>query len=268
MNVLITMGGARYDAITERVLADAPQLGADRVLVYDDVWVDAHPFRKLNAWLWDHPGDRNGKRGYGWYAWKPLILLDACERQAPGDVVLYLDADSRPVSSMLPIFDTARRDGAMFFASQGHRQRTWCKADCYKVMGQTANDVDDVSAGCARFVAIRAGEYKPRQLLWEWLTYAVNPLATTFDPSSLQDEEVFNMQRRDLGPLEEHRTEQAIMTNLAHRYGYKLWRECDESGEGWDVDRDVLPVQVFEQTRAGGGNLPGGSKFRNVEMPK
>ena len=134
MNVLITMGGARYDAITERLLVEAPKLGADRVVVYDDVWVEAHPFRKLNAWLWDQPGDKNGKRGAGWYAWKSLLILDTLDRSSPGDVVLYLDGDSCPVSSMLPIFDTARRDGAMLFASQGHRQRTWCKADTYAVM--------------------------------------------------------------------------------------------------------------------------------------
>lgn len=257
MNVLITMGGARYDAITAQVgsVAGLQLSGADDFWVYDDVWVDAHPFRQINAWLWEHPGDRNGKRGFGWYAWKPLIILDALDRCAPGDVVLYLDADSRPVSSTLPIFDTARRDGAMFFASQGHKQRTWCKADCYEVM---AMQPIDEPAGCARFVAIKAGEYKPKQLLWEWLTYSVNPSATTFDPSRL---------RPDHADLSEHRTEQAIMTLLAHRYGYKLWREADQDGEGWDVDRDVMPVAVFEQTRVGGGNVAGGSRFRNVEMP-
>ena len=255
MNVLITMGGARYDAITERLLVEAPKFGADRVLVYDDEWVKAHPFRKLNAWLWDHPGDRNGKRGFGWYAWKPLLILDALDRCKPGDVVLYLDADSLPVSSMFPIFDTARRDGAMLFASQGHRQRTWCKADCYAAMAQ---DAIDAPAGCARFVAIKSGEYKPKQFLWEWLTYSVNRYAQTFDPSVLVAE------HRD---LEEHRTEQAIMSNLAHRYGYKLWRECDESGDESSDDRDVMPVAIFQQTRVGGGNIAGGSRFRNVEMP-
>ena len=254
-NVLITMGGARYDAITERMLADAKSFGADRVMVYDDVFVEAHPFRQLNAWLWDHPGDRNGKRGFGWYAWKSLIILDALDRMSRGDVVLYLDADSRPVSSMLPIFDTARRDGAMLFASQGHRQRTWCKADCYAVMAQ---DAIDAPAGCARFVAIKAGEYKPKQMLWEWLTYSVNRYAQTFDPSVLVP---------DHADLEEHRTEQAILSCLAHKYNYKLWRECDDSGEGWDVDRDVMPHAIFQQTGLGGGNIAGGSKFRNVEMP-
>jgi hypothetical protein len=268
VNVLIVMGGARYDAITEQVIRDAPGFGADAVWVYDDVWVDAHPFRKLNAWLWDHPGDKNGKRGFGWYAWKPLIILDAIERAenrygasgvqneaTRGDVVLYLDGDSRPVSSMLAIFNTARRDGAMLFASQGHNQEVWCKRGCYEAMGQ---DRIDAPAGCSRFAAFRVGGWKERQFLYEWLTYSVNRRATTFDASAGGED----------GPLfEEHRTEQAIMSNLAHKYGYKLWRECDDSGEGWDVDRDVMPHAIFQQTRVGGGNVEGGSRFRNVVMP-
>jgi hypothetical protein len=58
------------------------------------------------------------------------------------------------------------------------------------------------------------------------------------------------------------------MTNLCHRYGYKLWRPADQDGDGSSVDRDVMPVNVFEQTRMGGGNIAGGSRFRNVEMPR
>lgn len=249
---LITMSGARYDRTTALIVNAGPSCGADEVLVYDDRWVADHEFRKLNAWLWDHPGDKNGKRGFGWYAWKPLLLIDALDRAADGDVVLYIDADTYPVASMQPIYDIAARSGAFLISSIGHKQATWCKGDCYVAMGQ---DVIDAPAGCARFVAIRKGGWKERQFLWEWLTYAVNPTATTFDPSRFS---------RDPQGFEEHRTEQAIMTNLAHRYGYKLWRECDDSGEGWDVDRDALPVPIFQQVRQGGGNVDGGSRWRNV----
>jgi hypothetical protein len=269
VNILVTMGGARYDPVTAQAMQDYLRFGADVFHVYDDAWIEAHPFRKLHSWLWDHPGDKNGKRGFGWYAWKPMIILDelqsldhmvdlAVDEYDGGvgdDVVLYLDGDSRPVSSMAPIFDIARRDGAMLFSSIGHKQRTWCKADCYAVMGQ---EPVEAPAGCARFAAFRVGDFKARSFLWEWYTYSVNPTATTFDASKLVPE---------LPDLSEHRTEQAIMSNLAHRYGYKLWRECDDSGEGWDVDRDVMPVAIFQQSRLGGGNVPGGSRFRNVGMP-
>jgi len=253
--LLITMSGARYDATTERLVRDGPRYGADHVLVYDDVWVSEHPFRKLNAWLWEHPGDRNGKRGFGWYAWKPLLILDALDHCDVGDVVAYVDADTVPIADFSVLYDVAARDGAMLFKSQGHKQHTWCKWDCYAVMGQPCDIALD--AGVARFMSFAKGSWTVRQFLAEWLTYCVNPVATTFDRSVLGVEHP---------TLEEHRTEQAILTNLAHRYGYKLHRECDESGEGWDEDRsghDGYP-QLFQQVRQGGGNIEGGSRWRNV----
>jgi hypothetical protein len=113
-------------------------------------------------------------------------------------------------------------------------------------------------AGVARFCAFKKGDYKARQLLWEWLTYAVNPVATTFDESALGPE------HRE---FVEHRTEQAIMTNLCYRYGYPLHREADQSGEGWPDDRDLYPqlfVQVENLTRYAADSNGKGSRWRNV----
>jgi hypothetical protein len=252
----ITMGGSKYDDITDQAVRDAPNMGADMVLVYDDVWVSAHPFRQLNAWLWDHPGDRNGKIGFGWHAWKPLLILHTFERYArPGDVVLYVDADTRPVANFSVIYEIARRDGAMFFKSQGHSNHRWNKADCLEVMAAREAQMRD--AGCARFCAFQCGDWRATQFLYEWLTYSVNPRANTRDPSVLASEHA---------ELNEHRTEQAIMTNLVHRYGYRMHRECDQSGNESNEDRDLYP-QLFVQRNSGDCVNGPGSRFRNVELP-
>lgn len=296
-NWLITMGGARYDATTKDLVERGPELGADRVLVYDDVWVRAHGFYRANRWLWEHPGQRfpngtYGRRGFGWYAWKALLMLDALDHYAqPGDVVLYVDGDSRPVANFSCIYEIARRDGAMFFASQGHKQRSWCTNDCYLAMGLGCDSDKalaaerlagregtpeaivrryyDAPAGVARFFAVHKGPWLPRQLLMEWLAYAVNPMTTTFDPSELASKSHPDWPDdwREHHGFEEHRTEQAIMTNLCLKHGFKLWREADDSGEGWADDRDVYG-QLFEQVRMGDGSAAGGSRFCNVPMPE
>ena len=265
MNTLITFSGAKYDDTTLRIVVDAPRFGADRVLVYDDVWLEAHPFRQTNRALFDHPGaalhkhsTRVGRQGANcWYAFKPLVMIDALDRSKDGDVVLFLDADSYPVSDFSIVFDIARRDGAMFFAAQGHSNHRWNKADCLIVMGQDEDRYRMAQAGCARFIAVKKGPWKPLQLLWEWLTYAVNLTSTTFDPSRYGAEHP---------EFIEHRTEQAILTNLALKHGYKLWRECDDSGEGYDVDRDVMPQALFQQIRQGDCPNGVGSQFRNVPL--
>lgn len=251
------MSGERYHETTRRIVEDGPRFGADRVLVYDDVWLMAHPFYQVNKWIFDHPGDRNGKRGMGWYSWKALIILETLDRCAPGDVVLYMDADSYPIADFSVIYEIAARDGAMFFKAQGHSNHRWNKVDCLIAMGQDDDATRYGPAGEARYVAIKAGDYRARQLCWEWLAYSVNRTATTFDPSR------YGVEHPE---FEEHRTEQSAMSNLAIKHGYKLWRECDNTGEGWNEDRDVYG-QLFVQVHQGSCQNGVGSEFRNVEMP-
>lgn len=232
--IYITFSGKPYEETTRSVVEAAPRFGADRVLVYDDIWLLAQDFYHVNYWLWDHPH----KRGCGWYAWKPFIILDAMKRAADGDVILYADADTVPIADLSPIYDTASCEEAMLFAASAWSNNSWwCKRDCFAVMGQDSPRYHECQHGVARFMAFTKGPWRPYQLLIEWLTYCLNPLANTFDPSILG---------RELPGFREHRAEQAILTLLAHKHGFKLYREADESGEGHGEDRELYG-QLFSQ---------------------
>ena len=267
---LITFSGAGYEGPTQRTVADGRRYGAGEVYVYDDAWLLRHPFYGANRWLWDHrsanPAAPPG-RGCGWYAWKPLVLLDALDHVPPGGVVLYCDGDTYPVADLGPIYGHAAEHGAMFFAASGHQHHRWCTRDCLVVMGQDrallqakryphpVPDYQHTQHGTARFMAIKQGAWRPKQLLMEWLTYAVNPMATTFEPSVLGAEHP---------EFTEHRTEQAILTLLCHKHGYKLHREADQSGDGHPEDRELYG-QLFEQVHQGGNpHPPTGSPYRRV----
>jgi hypothetical protein len=257
MRLLITFGGAAYDEITEQVVRDATGYGVDAVWVYDDVWLDKHPFRQLNSWLWEPTKNAAPGRGYGWYAWKPLVILDALDRalHVNGDekaIVLFVDADTRPIADLTPIYEYTAREGAMLFAASAHKQWHWCKRDCYEVMGESIDQL--APAGVARFMAFGHG-WKQRQFLYEWLTYCVNRRATTFEPST----------QPELTGFEEHRTEQAIMTLLARKYGYPLHREACEAGNEYIGVQPGNYPQLFVQKHLGGPHPLGkGSRFGNM----
>lgn len=231
MNVYITFSGKQYDDQTRRIVENAEHFGAHKVWVYDDAWLVKQDFYRQNQWLWNH----SHKRGFGWYAWKPFIIHHALSRLADGDVVLYTDADTYPIAPLDRLFETAAREGMMLFASEGHRQFEWCKADCYAVMSQALDE--SLQAGVARFMLFQKGPWRTTQFLMEWLTYCVNQRANTFDASALRGEHSMFV---------EHRAEQAIMTNLAHKYGVYLYREACGAGEGSSRDR-ALYGQLFHQ---------------------
>jgi hypothetical protein len=253
MKLYITFSGAPYDATTQQIVARGVELGADAVRVYDDRWLLTQPFYQQNRWLWDHPH----KRGFGWYAWKPFVIWHALSTLGDGDLVLYTDADTVPIAPFGMLFDQCVTDGGiMLFASEGHQQIEWCKRDCYAVMGSPMSS--GAPAGVARFLVVQNGPWRTTQFLMEWVTYAVNPFANTFDPSVLGTEDVRFI---------EHRAEQAILTNLAHTYGLRLYREACQSGNGTPRDWELYG-QLFEQVDDGAPKVtadPVGSAYFNVE---
>lgn len=261
--ILIVFSGAAYDETTKLIVERAPTMGADEVWVYDDKWLLEQDFLRLpsNRWLLDHPQ----KRGFYWYCWKPFIIMDALSKVADGDIIFYNDADSVPIADFSVLFDICNReDGIMLFAAQGHRHYKWCKKDCYVVMAQNEEKYFDVPAGVARFMLFQKGHWRTTQFMAEWLTYTLNPLANTFDPSVLAIE--------GAGFIE-HRCEQAILTNLAHRYGLSLHRECDDAGEYQTPtmqhldDRsfyDQLFLQINPHKEKYTHEVGNGSAYRNI----
>lgn len=252
--VYVTFSGAPYAETTRLIVERGRELGADDVQVYDDRWLLRQEFYRLNRWLWDHPH----KRGFGWYAWKPFIIWDALSKLTDGDVVLYTDADTVPIAPFGMLFDRCVADGGMMlFASENHRQSEWCKRDCFIAMGQNDQKYRQMPAGVARFTLFQKGPWRPSQFLMEWLTYSVNRRCTTFDVSVLGMEYPGFM---------EHRAEQAILTNLAHKYGVTLYREACQAGNSIDRDRDLYG-QLFAQINDDEAHItaePLGSEFATV----
>jgi hypothetical protein len=262
---LVLFSGVGYEWTTERIFNGAASHGIDEIRCYDDVWLDAHPFKKLNNHLWE----TKDQRGYGWMAWKPMIILDTFKVAAPGDVVMYLDSDTYWASSptVIPLYDLCARDGIVCFDCSGRPHNKWCKRDTYVVMNQDEPKYHNSMAGCARFGLWKVGDYRAEQFLYEWLAYSVNLLAVEREkvgegdrPSKLAPE----LPEFDttLGQgFAEHRTEQAIYTLLAHKYGVPLQPEASAGGSAGPG------LSWFEQSHETHSTNGPGSKFRNVPLP-
>ena len=262
--IYCTFSGAQYDETTERIVEDAPKFGVDEVRVYDDRWLMNTEFYKLNRWIFDLKS-RGEHRGFGWYAWKPFVILQAMENaeleraehcQSPDDIILWSDADTYPIGDLTPLYQRCRDDGGiMLFAAEGWTQGQSTKRDCMIAMGRDFACYRNEQHATARFALFEAGNYRAKQFLMEWLAYCLNPLCVGLEPSVLGPE---------YPEYNEHRSDQSILTNLAHKYGCKLYREADQFGDGTDRDRELYGT-VFHQI--GQYDKPrslAGSRYRNV----
>ena len=266
--IYCTFSGRQYDETTQRIVEDAPKFGVDEVRIYDDRWLLGTEFYKVNRWIFDLKS-RNEHRGFGWYSFKPFVILNEMhrlliertdERGGPGyedthdDIILWTDADTFPIADLTPLYEQCRKDGGiMLFAAEGCVQGAWTKRSCMKAMACDTEYYRRSQHAVGRFMLFEAGNYRAKQFLMEWQTYLLNPACIGLEPSPDEYPEYI-----------EHRSDQSILGNLAHKYKLKLYREADEFGDGSQRDREIFGT-VFRQI--GCYDKPKsmeGSRYRNV----
>ena len=267
--VYCTFSGSMYDQTTERIVKDSLGFGVHEVRVYDDRWLMEQPFYTVNRWIFEHISHAQ-HRGFGWYCWKPFVILqewenillnraEACQCaacQCADDIILWTDADTFPIGDLTPLYDRCKADGGiMLFAAEGWAQGQATKRSCMVAMGADNEAGRKAQHATARFALFEVGNWRAQQFLMEWLAYCLNPMCVGLDLDQC-------------GPqypeYQEHRSDQSILTNLAHKYGLRLYREADQFGDGTDRDREIFGT-VFKQI--GCYDKPrnlNGSKWRNV----
>lgn len=272
--ILITFSGSAYDATTALTVERAPLMGADEVRVYDDKWLLGTEFGQSPEfqWLLNHRGvgNPNGGRGFGWFSWKSFVIQHALSRVNDGDIVMYLDADTYPIGDFSVLFDECDRAGGhMAFMATGTTRalcnRQWCKRDCFITMGCDWEKYWNGPHFVARFMLFQKGAPWNSIFLDQWQRSCLDRRCQTFDPSVL-DRELDGTPDADgpHGAFREHRTEQAIYSNLCIRYGRKPYREACAFGNQCPQDWELYP-QLFEQVDNAGPKTLQGSEFRNVD---
>lgn len=274
MRHYVTFSGARYDYTTQRIVEDAPKYGVDNVIVYDDFWLrECRPeyWSRVEWFRNQRHKDEAGPRGVDWFIFKSYVMLDALRRIEPGDVFLFTDSDTFPVTNLGYLYDTCVADGGvMLFGARGCLIREWTKRDVMLLMGCDGPKYLDEWQTVGRFMLYRKPtgtgvEFDSERFLLDWLAYTANPFVNTFEPSVLGP---------DQPELRQSRAEQSVLSNLRIRYGLPIYREACEFG-CWEGKADLaherdLPHQFFSQDgrhsyRTGyAGDESEGSAFRSV----
>jgi len=250
MKIYITFGGKAYDSLVERIVTDGIKFGADKVIVYDDRWLIESGFVERNRILFE----TTPQHGFGFCSWKPFVILDAMSKADPGDLILYTDADTYPISDITPLFDLCARDGITLFEEQGCVNNMWIKRDCFIEMGCDEPRFHDGQHACGRFqlFMISSGA---EILAAKWLRFSTSPRCSFHDAGEAEN----------LPTFRRNSTEQAVLSLLALKYDIPLHRTPDQNGSiGCGQAEDTYP-QIFEQKWCDGNRLDlSGSSFFNA----
>jgi len=194
----------------------------DQFIRYTRKWLETTEFYQKNRYI------LNIERGNGVWCWKPKIILETFNLLENGDIVLYSDAGLRVISLLDPLFKVAQNDpndGKVLFKvpSVGvtHKAKMWTKRDCFVL---TNSDEEkywnaDMTNGA---VSLWVKNDKNIEFLNEWQRYLRDPRVVTDD---------VNMCGQPNFPeFRGHRHDQSVLTILAKKYDFELFRDPTQYG--------------------------------------
>ena len=185
--------------------------------------------------------------GNGFYCWKPFVILQALKSVKDGDWIIYHDAGkssynyplhcfNEDISSLLSIIDK-EYEGFLpgFYIRDNHSE--WCKYDCLKLM-----DCDNPQCLTSKqlnscFIIVKKGSKNSEEFLNEWLKNCL-------DINKISNDEITNYK---YPIIQEHRYDQAILTNLAINHELNLpnltkYTNIKLNGFTYDLCRRYYPV--------------------------
>lgn len=176
------------------------------------------------------------ERGAGCYwLFKPYIIYKAMLDCPDDHIIIYSDAGVRFVNSVKHIID--RMDEDIFFFTNGHNHFEWCKADVWRTMIPVSKIEADFKQVQASVIFFKVNK-KTRDFVKEWLLWCQMPGFIDDSPSKVENVATFR----------EHRHDQAILTCLQIKHGYKLHWWPTQYSEHIRVAGDDYPV-IFDHHR-------------------
>lgn len=164
----------------------------------------SHEFYKMNSDVL-----KQG-RGAGYWLWKPYFIFKALINAKDDDYVIYSDAGVEFVNSVHEIIN--RMDEDIFFFTNGFLQKEWCKGDIMnKINGWHTYENFNQTQVQASVIFFRVNQ-RTRDFVKEWLLWCQMPGLIDDSPSRFPNCKTFAENRHD----------QAILTALQIKYGYKL----------------------------------------------
>lgn len=155
-----------------------------------------------------YPEHFKSKIGFGWWLWKPYLILATLNAMQGGDYLIYLDSTIEVLKNPETLIDEYNSDIILFNNGQLHHE--YCKAECYYEMGYNS-PLNQLQANGA--IQIYRKSELSRIFIEEYLIWCSKlPIINNdLDPTIQHNK------------FKAHRHDQSILTNLAVGYNIPLY---------------------------------------------
>ncbi|MBT8544372.1 hypothetical protein G6730_05220 [Polynucleobacter paneuropaeus] len=204
-----------------KVLVDRFSVQAKACSFIDQLHVVSDPdqelYQNFHQEFWEFI--QSNPRGYGYWLWKPFIVLHYLKKIPDNDVLLYCDigCELSPLADKVfsRYLDELNRQNFLAFSTfTKNSERSWSKAELIKLLSPKCSDLDSEQVAATFFLIKKT----PRmiQFVEEWLR-----ISTLENFSYLTDK----LQIDQSPAFIEHRHDQSIFSLLVKKYNLPVLRE-------------------------------------------
>jgi hypothetical protein len=197
----------------------AKQGGFDGVISYTDKGRDWDFVKKYK--------DVASTRGYGYWQWKPIIILDALSKLDDGDIVGYVDSGNLIVNRLDYIFNICNEQEIVLFDNRDgnfqmttHKNKEWTKRDCFVLMNCDSEEYYNASQVDGAYQFYKKTP-KTIKFLEEYISFCSNDNIISDLPNTTKD---------NLPEFKDHRHDQSILSLMAIKHSIPLLPEPSEWG--------------------------------------
>ena len=215
MIYLITFSDVNYIQSAIKLRDSALQNGVDTFVLYTRMWLRSKFIFYLNK-----RKIFTAKRGAGYFAWKPFIILDMLKKITENDILIYSDAGIKITHDLKPLVNKCIKEEIMIFSNEPFFNREWTKRECFLVMNCDNGYYHDSPQVMGGFLIIRKTEFTIK-FINEWLSFCLIEDAVTdeYDP------------HQKLSEFKEHRHDQSILSLLVAKYKIEIFRDPSQYGD-------------------------------------
>jgi len=215
MNIhFCTFGSNGFEKTLERI---------EKQAVESKYFTHFHIYNHLNlASLEEHKAFvQKKRRGYGYWIWKPLVILDVMSKTSIGDIIFYCDAgcqvltdNKRPQLFQKYVDDVLAHPSHRLGWSINQKEESWTKQDLFEYLDMDHDEYKKSRQVCGGLQMI-VYTAENRQFMEEWLRImTVDDYHYVDDTPSLSP---------NCEGFVEHRHDQSVQSLLKKKWGF-----CDQ----------------------------------------
>jgi hypothetical protein len=184
-------------------------------------------------------------RGFGYWVWKPRVILQTLEKLNDGDLLQYTDAgchlNPKGLKRLNEYFEITNESetGLLAFEMSEHTEKQWTKGDLFDYFGVRNNSDIYPTQIIAMVLFIRKCE-KSVEIIRKWMKVFYDDFTLADDTPSVSP---------NFSEFIEHRHDQSIWSLLVKLNGVPRLSHAEQYSENYELELAKYPIWALRDKR-------------------